>query len=269
MLTVAVSPSYWSTHSGGISVSIQWASSSDNFDLYLYDASGSQLAASAGSSGTSEHVSLAKASGTYEVRVVPKLVKNAGYSGTASFSSHELPPPPKPSPPPSRGGGGSGGSGGGGSGGSGSDLPGSFGQFGTGGYFGAGGTNTFGEGGSGTTTSRRVYYVGQGQSPSAGTARAAGAPQRLSSARLRDLLWILVPVGLFLFAAAGLAVFHPDEERDGRSRALAVGGTGASVPRESLAGLTVGSVLLFWRALAALARSLRRLVGWARHRPAG
>src|SRR5947208_858446 len=94
MLTVAVSPSYWSTHSGGISVSIQWASSSDNFDLYLYDASGSQVAASAGSSGTSEHVSLAKASGTYEVRVVPKLVKNSGYSGSASFSSQDLPPPP-------------------------------------------------------------------------------------------------------------------------------------------------------------------------------
>src|SRR5438128_453134 len=140
-LTVGVDPSYWSTHSGGISVSIHWASSSDNFDLYLYDSSGGQVAASASPSGTGEQVSLAKPSGTYEVRVVPKLVANAGYSGSASFSSQDLPPPPPPSPqpppPPPPGGGGSGGGGAGGGGGF--SEPGSYGGFG-GGYFGSGGT---------------------------------------------------------------------------------------------------------------------------------
>jgi hypothetical protein len=267
-LTVGVSPGYWSTHSGGIGVSIRWASSSDNFDLYLYDSSGSQVAASAAPSGTTEHVSLAKASGKYEVRVVPKLVKNSGYSGGASFSSQDLPPPsPKPKPPPP-GGGGSGGSGGAGGAGSGNGFyqPGAYVPFGGGGYFGSGGTNSFG-GSPSATTSRRVYYVGQGGTQAG--ARASNASQAFTAGRLSRLLWILVPIGLFLFAAAGLAVFHPDEERERRTGTVAVRqGVVGTVPPESLAGLTVSAVGLLWRAIAALARGLRHvsLWGWRRFR---
>jgi len=267
-LTVAVSPSYWSTHSGGVSVSIHWASSSDNFDLYLYDASGSQVAASAGSSGTSEHVSLPKASGSYEVRVVPKLVKNSGYSGSASFSSQDLPPPPpKPKPPPHGGGGSGGGSGTGGFGGNGFYQPGSYGSFGTGGYFGSGGTNTFGAS-PGTTTSRNVYYVGQGNSQKQTGARSSAA-EAFPPGRLSRLLWILVPIGLFLFAAAGLALFHPEEERDHRAGTISVGQPVASIPAGSLAGMTVRIIALLWRGLAALARGLGRLFVWGWRRYSG
>src|SRR5438094_5571115 len=86
-LTVSVAPSYWNTHTGGVSVSISWQGSSNNFDLYVYDSGGSQSAASAQGSGTSERVFVSKPSGTYEVRVVPKSVVNSGYSGSAVFSS--------------------------------------------------------------------------------------------------------------------------------------------------------------------------------------
>src|SRR5437867_2166877 len=35
-LTAAVGSGFWDTHSGGVTVSISWGSSSDNFDLYVY-----------------------------------------------------------------------------------------------------------------------------------------------------------------------------------------------------------------------------------------
>src|SRR5438067_4336403 len=78
-LTVSADPSYWNTHSGGVSVSISWQGSSNNFDLYVYDSSGTQVASSAQSSGTSESVFVSKPSGTYEVRVVPQSVVNSSY----------------------------------------------------------------------------------------------------------------------------------------------------------------------------------------------
>jgi len=36
-LTVNVDPSYWDTHIGGAEVTITWASSDNDFDLYIYD----------------------------------------------------------------------------------------------------------------------------------------------------------------------------------------------------------------------------------------
>src|SRR5207248_112167 len=39
-LSSSASSSYWSTHSGSATVSISWASSSDNFDLYVYSSGG-------------------------------------------------------------------------------------------------------------------------------------------------------------------------------------------------------------------------------------
>jgi hypothetical protein len=260
-LTVGVAPSYWTTHSGGISVAIHWGSGSNNFDLYLYDSSGRQVAASASASGTRESVSLPRASGTYEVRVVPKFVANSGYSGSASFSSRANPPPaPKPSPQPPNGGGGGGGqNGGGGFGGpTGFDPGGLY----PGAYpapYGPGGTNYFGPQPS-STTSKRVVYLGQGGSQ---TQSADGQTSATSSGLSRDelarLLWIMIPVGLMLFAA-GLAVFHPEEERDPRIQTAAVRQPVEVVlaPPRSLVGLIGHAFVLLFRGATAGARRIRR-----------
>jgi hypothetical protein len=257
-LTVDVSQNYWSTHTGGISVSVHWTSSAKNFDLYLYDAGGSQVAASASPSGTSESLSLPRAAGTYEVRVVPKLVTNAGYSGSGSFSSQDTPPPPKPSPKPRPGGGGGGGGFGGGYGGYG----------GWGGYYNPnyapGGAMYFGSGSDpGYSTSQRVYPLGQAGTPSQASAPVSqAAPAGLSNARLARLLWVLVPIGLMLFAAAGLAVFHGEEERDRRSMSVAMSRPVSAVPPPSLVGLKGSALILLYRGVAGSVRGLGRLGRW-------
>lgn len=92
-LTVAVAPSYWQTAEGGASVTISWGSNSNDFDLYIYDASGNEVAHSAAGGTTSEQALIPKASGTYDVVVVPFLVAGSGYAGTASFVSQPLSPP--------------------------------------------------------------------------------------------------------------------------------------------------------------------------------
>src|SRR5207302_1585562 len=69
-LTVNADAAYWKTHTGSVSVSISWAAAGNDFNLYLYSG-GNQVGSSAGSSGTSESVTLQKPAGTYEVRVVP------------------------------------------------------------------------------------------------------------------------------------------------------------------------------------------------------
>lgn len=147
-LSVGETSTYWSSHTGGVTVSITWASSSDNFDLYLYKGS-ALVGSSARSSSTSESVFAKSAAGSYSVLVVPKLVSSSGYTGHATFSSTVI----------STGGGGSGG-GGSGSGGSG-------GSGGTGGSGGSGGTGGSGSGGSGGS--------GSGGSSGTGTSGAGGS----------------------------------------------------------------------------------------------
>jgi len=271
-LTVGVSRSYWSTHTGGVSVTIRWGSGANNFDLYLYDASGSQVASSAASSGTTESLSLPRATGTYEVRVVPKLVANSGYAGSALFSSRAIPPPsPKPSPQPPRGGPGGGAGGSGGSGGyspGGSYYPGGLYPGNYPAPYGPGGTNYFGPQPT-STTSKKVVYLGQG-----GTQAQAsgGATQSASSGLSRDellrVLWIMVPVGLMLFAAASLAVFHPEEERDRRVAAAALKQPVEVllVPPRSLVGLVGHGIFLAYRGTKAGARGIGRSARWARRR---
>jgi hypothetical protein len=143
-LSVPASSSYWDTHTGSVRISIAWGSSSNNFDLYVY--SGGLVGSSASDSSTGESVSISNPSGTYSVVVVPKLVTNSGYHGSASFQSQEK-PAPDPSPTGS-GGGGTGGGGGGSGGGSGGG--GGTGSGGTGGGSGSGGGTTSGGGGSGS-----------------------------------------------------------------------------------------------------------------------
>ena len=86
-LTVNVDPSYWTIAAGGASVTIAWADSANDFDLYVYDAAGNEVASSAQSGTTSEQAFIKNASGTYDVLVVPYTVTSSGYSGSASFVS--------------------------------------------------------------------------------------------------------------------------------------------------------------------------------------
>jgi hypothetical protein len=137
-LTVGVGKTYWGNHTGGAAVSISWGDSSNDFDLYVYNSSGSLVGFSTASSGTSERVTIGKAAGKYNVTVVPKKVLNSGYNGSASFSSvaHST-------------GGGGGGSGGGGSGGGGKSGGGSGSGGKSGGGSGSGGKSGGGSGSGG------------------------------------------------------------------------------------------------------------------------
>ncbi|MDP9444878.1 MAG: glycoside hydrolase [Actinomycetota bacterium] len=85
-LKVPVKPAYWDGRDGGAEVTIQWQDPDDDFDMYIYK--GDDLVASSAQGGTNEETALiAKASGTYEVRVLPFLVTDSGYQGTATFRS--------------------------------------------------------------------------------------------------------------------------------------------------------------------------------------
>jgi hypothetical protein len=100
LLTVDVQPDYWDTHTGGADITITWASPDNDFDLYVYDNSGTLVGFSAAGGTTSEHVLVENAStagSPYDVRVVPFLVVASGYDGTANFVSQAGGPTPNPS----------------------------------------------------------------------------------------------------------------------------------------------------------------------------
>ena len=44
LLTVDVPESYWDTHTGGAQVQITWADANNDFDLFVYDSAGNQVA---------------------------------------------------------------------------------------------------------------------------------------------------------------------------------------------------------------------------------
>jgi len=99
-LTVNVPPSYWDTHTGGADIQITWASSGDDFDLYVYDNTGTLVGQSASSGSTIERFLLQNANSAqspYEVRVVPFLTAAATYNGSATFISQAggAPNPPR------------------------------------------------------------------------------------------------------------------------------------------------------------------------------
>jgi hypothetical protein len=100
MLTVNVPTSYWATHTGGADIQITWASSDDDFDLYVYDNTGNLVGQSASGGTTSERFLLQGANSDqspYEVRVVPFLTAAATYNGSATFISQAggAPNPPR------------------------------------------------------------------------------------------------------------------------------------------------------------------------------
>lgn len=216
-LTVAVSSEYWDSHTGSASISISWPSSTDNFDLYVFRG-GKLLKSSTQPLSNSEAVSLSSPSGGYEVRVVPVLVTDSGYSGFAKFASKKKPPPPPPPSPPGGGGGGGGGngggSGGGGSGGSGSD-PG-FGRYENPpfippSYYG-GGTVYFGPQ-ERTISSKQTYYgSGSPQSTQSPNGSVTSKPVALTVPQVSPFIWLLLPLGMLILVAVAYAVFEPEPE---------------------------------------------------------
>ncbi|TMA03425.1 MAG: hypothetical protein E6J99_00285, partial [Methanobacteriota archaeon] len=99
-LTIDIPSNFWSLHSGGVSIQITWASSDNDFDLYVYNSGGTLVGSSAQGGTTSEAVFLLfPVPGVYEVRVVPFLVVNSGYSGSATLTFTPGPPTPNPTRP--------------------------------------------------------------------------------------------------------------------------------------------------------------------------
>ncbi|MFE0462062.1 TIM-barrel domain-containing protein [Kitasatospora sp. NPDC058965] len=84
-LTVDVPASYWQGNpDGGVPVAITWQDPTNDFDLYIYDSAGHEVAESAGSTDPEATV-IPAASGTYHVVVVPYAVTNGSYTGTANI----------------------------------------------------------------------------------------------------------------------------------------------------------------------------------------
>ncbi|MFJ2187167.1 TIM-barrel domain-containing protein [Kitasatospora sp. NPDC087861] len=82
-LTVNVPAGYWADNpEGGVPVSVQWQNATDDFDLYIYDANGKEVAESAGTADPEATV-IPQASGTYHVLVVPYDVHGGSYTGRA------------------------------------------------------------------------------------------------------------------------------------------------------------------------------------------
>ena len=85
-LNVPVAKSYWGNREGGAKVTITWPDAADDFDLYVYK--NDVLVASSATGGTArETATVPKASGTYQVQVLPFLVTDSAYDGTATFQT--------------------------------------------------------------------------------------------------------------------------------------------------------------------------------------
>lgn len=82
-LTVNPPAGQWDDNpEGGVPVSIQWQTPTDDFDMYIYDGDGKQVASSAGTADPEATV-IPRASGTYRVVVVPYDVHDNSFTGTA------------------------------------------------------------------------------------------------------------------------------------------------------------------------------------------
>ncbi len=100
-LNINLPSTFWQTHTGSVAITIQWASSDNDFDLYIFRQSdGQQVGSSASGGTTSEQVALQNPMpGIYEVRTVPFLVIASGYTGSALLAFTTGGPTPNPSFP--------------------------------------------------------------------------------------------------------------------------------------------------------------------------
>ncbi|MFI6493377.1 TIM-barrel domain-containing protein [Streptomyces sp. NPDC050564] len=82
-VNVSVPEGYWADNpEGGVPISIEWQHPTDDFDLYIYDDAGKQVASSAGTADPEATV-IPNASGTYHVLVVPYDVHDNSFIGKA------------------------------------------------------------------------------------------------------------------------------------------------------------------------------------------
>jgi len=96
-LTLDIASNFWDQNTGQVTIRITWASSDNDFDLYVFGPDGSEVGSSAAGGTTVEEAALlAPPPGTYEVRVVPFLITNSGYSGQASLVFTPGGPAPNP-----------------------------------------------------------------------------------------------------------------------------------------------------------------------------
>src|SRR3954469_20272631 len=96
-LHVSTPPGYGDGHQ--LAISVQWANSAADFDLYVLDASGKIVGTSA-SSADPELVLLPPDSGDYTVRVVPYLPLGESITGKAELTTKPTNPAPAGFPAP-------------------------------------------------------------------------------------------------------------------------------------------------------------------------
>jgi hypothetical protein len=89
--TISLASGFWTTHTGTVTITINWPSSpsSNDFDLYIYRQSDGQVVGSstAGGGETQEQVVLVSPiPSNYEARITPFLVAMSSYSGSAVLS---------------------------------------------------------------------------------------------------------------------------------------------------------------------------------------
>ncbi|MFF7976440.1 sialidase family protein [Streptomyces sp. NPDC007905] len=96
-LKVSVPVGYDAGHS--LRVDVKWPDSAADFDVYVLDADGREVAASASSSDP-ETVLLPAVSASYTVRVVPYAPLGDSFTGTASLIADPTDPPPSTATPP-------------------------------------------------------------------------------------------------------------------------------------------------------------------------
>src|SRR5207245_4526949 len=101
-LTINLAINFWTTHTGTVTITINWPSGSNDFDLYIYRQSDGQQVGSStlGGGETQEQVVLTSPTpGTYEARITPFLVTMSSYSGSAVLSVTSGGPVPNPTFP--------------------------------------------------------------------------------------------------------------------------------------------------------------------------
>src|SRR2546427_5611785 len=101
-LTINLPTDFWTSHTGTVTITINWSSGSNDFDLYLYRQSDGQLVGSStlGGGETQEQVVLVSPiPGNYEARITPFLVTMSSYSGSAVLSFTNGGPVPNPTFP--------------------------------------------------------------------------------------------------------------------------------------------------------------------------
>ena len=91
-LTLDLDDGYWKTHRGRVIFGIGWKGAEADFDLYAFDDTGAEVAASTDEGTMAEQVTIVRPVGSYELRVVPVDVVDGGYVGWASFSSQPIEP---------------------------------------------------------------------------------------------------------------------------------------------------------------------------------